>query len=132
MNQLERKGKRIILAIGLIVCLPPLLSLGIRTINGAPVGISNWWGEFALPAVLCGFVYLGYKWARMAAVILFGLVSSGTILMLVLLGGSTRTQLTLVYFAVLYGAAATILWSSAAVQAYVEHRSAPPSSSLLR
>ena len=130
MTQLERKGRRIVLAIGLIVCLPPLIGLGVRMVKGAPVGISDWWGQFALPAVLCCFVYLGHKWARVAAVILFGLVTSATILMIFFLGGPRPVQLTLAYFSVLFGTSATVLWASRAVDAYMDGRNPRPSTSL--
>jgi hypothetical protein len=49
---------------------------------------------------------------------------SATILMIILLGGLGRIQLALAYLSVTFGASATVLWTSRAVDAYLEHRNA--------
>ena len=124
VTALERKGQRLVFAVAAWAALPLGLNL-VSLVLGQNSKPSDWFWDGAI--ALAGWLLIrGNKWARYGAVVAFGLFSGTLLLFWLVQGGPWQAQALIVAYALGYMIAATVLWSSSAVEAFFLSRRASP------
>lgn len=124
MTAEELRGRRITLAIALVVGIPPILTLLVLLIMRRPASAIPWF-QIGLPLALSVLLFRGYRWAK--AYIVFSLCLGA---LLLLLGPVLSTTLTEAFvrsvvgvpLIVAYVTSIVLLLRSKTVEAYFDRQ----------
>lgn len=123
MTDQETWGRRITLAIAVLVAVPNLALIGLMLLTGAPAAQMPW-VPLGVSLVMSFLLFMGYKWARAYLIVSLCFGSVLFLMLLPLLGGNLVAAIVGTPFAIFYVAAGVVLWRSKAVEAYFDRSTA--------